>query len=58
MNAFNKLGPPAAVILISLACGSNSISGKYLHMSCAGIHHPNLGANNVPFMIGVTWFFD
>lgn len=31
---------------------------RYLHMSCAGIHHPNLGANNVPFMIGVTWFFD
>jgi hypothetical protein len=29
----------------------------YMHMSCAGIHHPNLGANNVCFMIGVTWFF-
>jgi|SRR6516164_7461897 hypothetical protein len=29
----------------------------YMHMSCAGIHHPNLGANNVCFMFGVTWFF-
>jgi hypothetical protein len=29
----------------------------YMHMSCAGIHHPNLGANNVVFMIGMTWFF-
>lgn len=30
---------------------------SYMHMSCAGIHHPNLGANNVIFMIGLTWFF-
>jgi len=30
---------------------------RYLHLSCAGIHHPNLGANNVAFMIGLTWFF-
>ncbi len=30
---------------------------RYLHMSCAGITHPNLGVNNVGFMIGLTWFF-
>jgi lipid A 3-O-deacylase len=30
---------------------------KYLHMSCAGIHPPNLGLNSVAWMIGVTWFF-
>ena len=30
---------------------------KYLHMSCAGIHPPNLGLNSVALMIGVTWFF-
>jgi hypothetical protein len=30
---------------------------RYLHMSCAGISHPNLGVNNVVFMIGLTWFF-
>ena len=30
---------------------------RLLHMSCAGIHSPNLGVNNVAFMIGITWFF-
>jgi len=30
---------------------------RLLHMSCAGIRSPNLGANNVAFMFGVTWFF-
>jgi hypothetical protein len=30
---------------------------RFMHISCAGIHHPNLGANDVNFMIGVTWFF-
>jgi len=30
---------------------------KYMHMSCAGIDKPNLGLNDVVFMIGVTWFF-
>ena len=29
----------------------------YLHMSCAGIHPPNLGVNTVKGMIGLTWFF-
>jgi len=30
---------------------------RFLHISCAGIHQPNLGANNVAFMVGLTWFF-
>jgi len=30
---------------------------RYMHMSCAGIHSPNLGVNCVAFMIGLTWFF-
>ena len=30
---------------------------RLMHLSCAGIHSPNLGANNVAVMIGVTWFF-
>lgn len=30
---------------------------RYLHLSCAGLHKPNLGANNAAFMIGLTWFF-
>ncbi len=30
---------------------------RYIHFSCAGIHKPNLGMNNVAFMFGVTWFF-
>ena len=30
---------------------------KYLHMSCAGIHDPNLGINDIAGMLGVTWFF-
>ena len=29
---------------------------KYLHISCGGIHSPNLGANGFLAMIGVTWF--
>ena len=29
----------------------------YLHMSCAGLHDPNLGVNTVKGMIGLTWFF-
>jgi lipid A 3-O-deacylase len=29
----------------------------YLHLSCAGIHDPNLGANTIKGMIGLTWFF-
>ena len=30
---------------------------RYMHFSCAGIHHPNLGMNDVGFFLGVTWFF-
>jgi hypothetical protein len=30
---------------------------KFIHMSCAGITSPNLGMNNVAFLIGLTWFF-
>ena len=30
---------------------------RYTHYSCAGIHQPNSGINNVTFMLGVTWFF-
>jgi len=30
---------------------------RFMHLSCAGIHHPNLGVNNVGFFVGVTWFF-
>jgi hypothetical protein len=29
----------------------------YLHMSCAGLHDPNLGVNTVKGMLGLTWFF-
>jgi len=29
----------------------------YLHMSCAGLHNPNLGVNTVKGMLGLTWFF-
>jgi hypothetical protein len=36
-----------------------AVSGqvKYMHMSCAGIDRPNLGVNNVAFMIGLVWLF-
>lgn len=30
---------------------------RFLHVSCGGIHSPNLGMNDVTFMMGVTWFF-
>jgi len=29
----------------------------YLHMSCAGLHAPNLGVNTIKGMVGLTWFF-
>jgi len=29
----------------------------YMHLSCAGIHKPNLGINTVKGLLGVTWFF-
>jgi len=30
---------------------------RYFPFSCAGIHEPNRGINNVAGMIGLTWFF-
>jgi len=33
------------------------LDARYLHMSCAGIHHPNLGLNGGMGMLGVTFFF-
>jgi hypothetical protein len=30
---------------------------RYVHWSCAGIHHPNLGLNGITGMLGVTFFF-
>jgi len=41
-------------ILHSLALTSEV---RYMHMSCAGINHPNLGVNNVVGMVGLTWYF-
>ena len=34
-----------------------TIEARYLHMSCAGISHPNYGVNSVTGMLGLTWFF-
>ena len=30
---------------------------RYLHVSCAGIHSPNLGLNGVVGTVGLSWFF-
>jgi len=30
---------------------------RYMHMSCGGINSPNLGINNVAFLVGLTWVF-
>lgn len=40
-------------------CDNLALTGdvRYMHMSCAGIHKPNLGLNDVVFMLGLTWFF-
>ena len=34
-----------------------TLEARYLHMSCAGINHPNLGLNGVTGMLGVVFFF-
>ena len=34
-----------------------SLEARYLHMSCAGIHKPNLGLNGVAGLLGITFFF-
>jgi hypothetical protein len=36
---------------------SLTLEARYLHLSCAGISHPNLGLNGVMGMIGLTRFF-
>src|SRR6266404_4477611 len=34
-----------------------SLEARYLHMSCARIHKPNLGLNGVTGLLGLTYFF-
>ena len=34
-----------------------TFDARYLHLSCAGISHPNLGVNGVLGMAGLTFFF-
>jgi lipid A 3-O-deacylase len=34
-----------------------SLEACYLHMSCAGLHRPNLGLNGVTGMIGIGFYF-
>jgi len=36
---------------------SLSLEARYVHWSCAGITHPNLGLNGVTGMLGLTFFF-
>jgi lipid A 3-O-deacylase len=30
---------------------------RYLHLSCAGLSHPNNGLNSILGLVGLTWFF-
>ena len=34
-----------------------SVEARYLHISCAGIHQPNLGLNGVTGLLTVSWVF-
>jgi lipid A 3-O-deacylase len=34
-----------------------SLETRYVHLSCAGIHRPNLGLNTVAGLLGITLFF-
>lgn len=34
-----------------------TLEARYMHLSCAGISHPNLGLNGVVGMVGLTKFF-
>jgi len=34
-----------------------SFEGRYLHISCAGLHNPNYGVNTLGILVGVGWFF-
>jgi lipid A 3-O-deacylase len=36
---------------------AGTVEARYLHMSCAGINHPNLGINSIMGVIGVSWLF-
>ena len=34
-----------------------TVEAGYTHLSCAGMHDPNLGVNTIKGMLGLTWFF-
>jgi hypothetical protein len=34
-----------------------TMEARYLHVSSAGLYHPNLGLNTVAGLVGVAWFF-
>lgn len=34
-----------------------SFEGRYLHISCAGLHNPNNGVNSLGILLGASWFF-
>jgi hypothetical protein len=34
-----------------------SVEARYVHWSCAGMNHPNLGLNGVTGMLGLAYFF-
>ena len=34
-----------------------NVEGRYLHISCAGLHNPNYGVNTLGILVGVGWFF-
>jgi lipid A 3-O-deacylase len=34
-----------------------TVQGRLIHISNAGIDYPNLGANSITFLAGLTWFF-
>lgn len=65
-----SIGPPdlSSTFEFNLQAGSGvhwfvkddlalTVEARYLHMSCAGISHPNLGVNTLLGMVGLTWFF-
>ena len=37
--------------------GIACLEARYLHMSCAGTHDPNLGLNGVAGLLGLSYFF-
>jgi len=34
-----------------------TFEARYIHLSCARIHKPNLGLNSIMGTVGLTWFF-